>query len=293
MLSCSLLCIAVNVFVLISGYFGIRLSVKSLLKIYLLCLFYNLLAFVVSMPEDGFSVKALICCFFVSKTHNWFFPAYFWLMFLAPICNCCLKSTDLARLRVLIILLFVLNVFSGFVVGNEANRGGYNVVHLLFIYMLGGYLYREDARIMGRYCVLSYVALAVVNAVACFGYVAFTHKNGFVAYNYNNPMVVCQAVAVFLLFKGLRIRSKFINNVAKTVVAVLLIHEVVMPELVYGHLGRCYQEGFGVFLIAALGWFLFLFVAAYAVEVIRQPIAGGVTKLILSFLPKKYAEMKL
>lgn len=86
-LPCSFLCVAVNIFVLISGYWGINLSFQSVLKLYLLCLFYNLLSFGVSVADTEMSIKLLLKCFFVTKTENWFFPAYFWLMFFAPICN--------------------------------------------------------------------------------------------------------------------------------------------------------------------------------------------------------------
>ncbi len=293
MFSCSLLGVAVNVFVLISGYFGIKLSLRSLLKIWLLCLFYNLAACAVNAPADGWTVKQVVKCFDITKTQNWFFPAYFWLMFFAPICNSCLRTFDIVRLRVLVALLLWLNVFSGLISGYGANATGYTVMHLMLIYMVGGYLRREDVKVRGRWCALGYVALAAVNTVLCFAYVSLTHKNGFVVYDYNNPVVIAEAVSLFLLFKGLRLRSAVVNSIAKTVVAVLLISEVVMPKLMTAHLKGSLQEGFGPFLLAATGWFLFFFVAAYVVERVRQPIANGVTRLLLRIIPEKYAGMQL
>ena len=88
-----------------------------------------------------------------------------------------------------------------------------------------------------------------------------------------------------LTFKGLHLQSKAINSVAKTVVAVLLIHAVVMQEMMTSHLKGCLQEGFGVFLLAASGWFVFFFLAAYAVERVRQPIANRAIRLLLYLIP--------
>lgn len=84
----SLCLVGVNLFVLISGFFQIRLTWKGLFHFIALCIFYNALTFLIDwLHNDSFAIKNLIKVFLVSKTVNWFFPAYFWLMLASPFLN--------------------------------------------------------------------------------------------------------------------------------------------------------------------------------------------------------------
>lgn len=89
--------VAVNVFILISGYYSIHLTRKSFLSYYFLCIFYNAAVFLVDyIVLDNYSLKALVKVILVDKTVNWFFRAYFWLMLLAPLLN---KAIEVLSLR--------------------------------------------------------------------------------------------------------------------------------------------------------------------------------------------------
>ena len=58
-------------------------------------------------------------------------------MFFAPICNSCLRNVNLKQMRAIVGLIVILNVFSGFVLGYNANSSGYSVIHLIMIYLIG------------------------------------------------------------------------------------------------------------------------------------------------------------
>ena len=65
-LSMSVLCCAgVDIFMLISGYFGIKLRWKSVLSFYFLCLFYNVLSLAVSAFSQPVSLTDILNVFFI------------------------------------------------------------------------------------------------------------------------------------------------------------------------------------------------------------------------------------
>lgn len=290
---CRFLCIAVNLFVLISGYWSIRLTVKNVLNLYFLCLFYNLLAFVVLSYTESNSIKDLVKCFFITKTDNWFFPTYFWLMFFAPICNFCIQSMEINKLRIVVGLLVFLNVFSGYFAGFNANANGYTVQHLILIYMIGGYIQRDVIELKSKICIFGYVLIAVINALLCFFFVKYTHLNGMYFFGYNNPLVIVESVLVFLFFKNIQFQSKSVNSLAKTVVAVLLIQDVVLRNIMVENLKSRLQDSYLSFLSHASLWLIFFFVVAYVIEQIRRRIANRIIEQIIGVLPKKISKIQL
>ena len=97
--------VAVICFVLISGYFGIRLSFKKLSAFYIQVLFYNIVAYLVcSVISNDFSVKNFIISS-LPLSHNqdlWFIRTYLYLMLLSPIINKYLSSAPPDRPKTLI-----------------------------------------------------------------------------------------------------------------------------------------------------------------------------------------------
>ena len=94
--------VAVICFVLISGYFGIRLSFKKLSAFYIQVLFYNIVAYLVcSVISNDFSVKNFIISF-LPLSHNqdlWFIRTYLYLMLLSPIINKYLSSAPPQKIQ--------------------------------------------------------------------------------------------------------------------------------------------------------------------------------------------------
>ena len=89
----SLCLVAVNCFVLISGYFAIKLKVRSLLKFYLQCFFIGLVSYLVYVGLcDDFGVDSVFTVQIMAErllafTHNgwWFVVSYVGLMLLSPL----------------------------------------------------------------------------------------------------------------------------------------------------------------------------------------------------------------
>lgn len=85
-LTMSFLPFHVNVFILISGYFGIKSSLKGCVQIYTMCLFYVGLDCIFNeCLGNEFDFKKLI--FPISHGGWWFINIYFCLLLIAPFIN--------------------------------------------------------------------------------------------------------------------------------------------------------------------------------------------------------------
>lgn len=223
------LCVGgVNLFILISGYFQIRLTWKGLLRFVALCIFYNALVLLADwLVNDTFSVRRLAKVFLVSKTVNWFFPVYFCLMLVSPLLNKAVNTLDLKNLRMAVVILFLLNCVSGYFFHNE-NVSGYNAYQFFFLYILGSWI-RKDTSVRSRntgfYLALFVLASLLVSALAV-GILHFTDWSLRSLFYYNNPLIVIASAALFIVFTKLDFKSRGVNLLSSTVVAALFVQHI-------------------------------------------------------------------
>lgn len=278
-LAVSVLCTAgVDLFMLISGFYGIRLRWKSLLSFWLLCVFYNAVHLLVNTPMSEIGPSGIFNVFFISKTPNWFFQGYFWVMMVSPVLNKAVKELDIRALRCIVAIGLVLICISSW---KFANPKGNTALLLMFVYVLGGYVRREElfSKVTRKQALLSFISLWI--AGVAFGIFIFDifHKEYGILFQHNSFLVIAMATSLFLFFRKCEIRSRFINTWASTVVAALFIQDVILFRPLYGYVNGLYvNEGLSAHLwlmIAALT--LAVFVAAFIIEWPRKKITGVIT----------------
>ena len=220
----SITIIGVNIFLLISGFFSIKLRWSSLLNLFFLCLFFNLLhVFLDSILFDivhtpGDYIKAFMA---FSHPGGWFMNVYFCLVLFSPLLNLAFKQMD-QKLDVLILVcLSVINVYLGFFLHNDVNNSGYNLSQFIYIYYLGHLIhkyFKTLCEIKKKYFILLYLVSSFITLIL--SYFGMKYWN---FHYYNSPFVIISAVCVFSWFARLEIRNiKFVNDVAKSMLAVYL-----------------------------------------------------------------------
>lgn len=265
----SLSIIGVNLFVMISGYFGIRLTPKRLTAYIGMCLFYSLGIYVLWLALSAkvvFTVKGALDALLVfSHGDLWFVRDYLFLMLLAPLINAGLDALDRRSLNTLMISLVVINCYFGWWNGGIVNPTGYCLMQLISVYILGYWL--RGIRLSMLYSAaiwLSGYALTIIMAM----YMPSTKT-----YAYNSPAVIAASVGVFMLFANLRICSRAINGVARHTFAVYLIHKdpYVWRMLKYDVILPLYENTDGLrFMISISLFTLFVYVACIAIDCVRS-----------------------
>lgn len=238
--------VAVNVFVLISGYFGIRPRLKSVLSFIYLVLFFLLgggLLFIL-FGKAPFSFSWLLDVFQLSGK-DWFIKSYLVLMIISPVLNSFSENASEITQRY-VILSFVLfeAVFGWAAGGSRIFVSGYGPLHFIGLYLIASYIHRNRAlqtelnrapsRADRLFCLPSWVDLCtffvtviintlfVVVGSYLYGQVLPIHA---LAYSYSNPLVIIGALYIFLFFEKLKVRqSKLINWLGASCFAVYLFH---------------------------------------------------------------------
>lgn len=83
----------VDCFVLISGFYGIRFSLKKTATLWLQCLFYSLAVTLAFFFQGEAGLKQVAKAFFpISKAVWWFMSCYFFLILFSPALNSFMES---------------------------------------------------------------------------------------------------------------------------------------------------------------------------------------------------------
>lgn len=219
----SLSIVCVNGFVLISGYFGIKLNIKSFCNYLYQIIFWSgasvLTASVLGL-DGGFAL------FLKGITWGWFPWAYLVLMILSPVLNTFVERCSAKELGTYIIVFYLFSTIGGYLLGCRDFMKGMSGLSLVGLYLIGAYLRRCDFKLFGYsasknfvvYLVLGLVLLAVAVLLLLVGIKSSP-------YGYLNPVVVVMSVYLFLTFARLKVGAvAIINSVAASAFAVYLFH---------------------------------------------------------------------
>ena len=221
-LICSLTIVCVNCFLIISGWYGLKLKFKSIWKMYvLLVCIYIPFQFVTFIYSGNFSFASFCDNLLVFTRENYFVQCYVMLLFLSPIIN---SFFDKYGRKALVYVL----IFWGIEVVMETIRDnkslgfndGYSLIHFVLIYMLAriASLYKEQIlKIRSRYWIIGYFICAIL--------VCIEHLIGIKhTWAYSNPIVVAESFFIFFPFIYKNYYNKLINWIAGSTFAVYIIH---------------------------------------------------------------------
>lgn len=109
----SLVAVAVNCFVLISGYFGIRVRVKSFLGLFFQTEFYSVIALVIAILCLGYQFVIPSGLVPFHPEGLWFVPVYVMLYLISPILNQLITSKYVHKSAICVLVSVSLLMYFG------------------------------------------------------------------------------------------------------------------------------------------------------------------------------------
>lgn len=197
--------IGVNVFFLISGYYGIHFSLKKMCALVINLYFYadvlTLFAVASGREHIGFAtIKLLILPFY----KYWFIIVYILLFILSPILNAGIDALNKVQSNLLTVFFTVFFCCLGAV--SEATfvslNDGYSLMFAMYLYFIGRMMNkREICRKSQRRQVFSWLASSLITMAACTGMI-YLRKYQFAwkMFSYNQMFVVLAAVNFVWMF---------------------------------------------------------------------------------------------
>lgn len=207
----------VNIFLLISGYFTIKLKWKSILNLFWICCFWKFFhlsyeTFIEGVPHSLFEwiAKPLAIPF---SSGGWFVDIYIMLMLVSPILNIALERMSKKELNTSILLMTIFNIIYCWMLGKENNTSGYSLYHFIYVYSIGFYIKESD--ISFRFKKTSVLACSLLTFI-------LYETIGAKAFSYNSPPVIMGGILIFLIVNKLHIKSNLTNQLAQSVLSIYL-----------------------------------------------------------------------
>lgn len=165
---------AVTIFMLISGYYGIRFDLKKIVQFEIMVLFYSILFIAIQHSLiGGVAMKEMVSSVFPLLTSKyWFYTAYVIIFFVSPYIHQLVNLLSKKQFKILIGILLFFYVLSPTVIQlgvvNDSGKGVYN---MFLVYLIGQYigsygmswLDRITAKRVLLYSVIIFVVTCLLN----------------------------------------------------------------------------------------------------------------------------------
>lgn len=277
----------VDLFILITGYFGVKDCKKTLLKTLLLVYFYSVFLGLSSwIFTDKIDISATL--FPVSNLTWWFMTMYIVMIMIAPIIETFIKVCKRATLYLLLGGVLFVNVYLGYLHHvHSIYDKGYGIINFVCIYIIGAYIRTEGQQLINRLKYpLTYILLAIV-LLLLLQYKAIPYFSWDQLNEYCAPYPICMSILVFLLFLQIKIAEslrKVIMFFSSSSIAVYLITEYAeIRSLLIKQFSIWYlpnQYSFNGMLVIFGSVFL-MFILSCIVDKIRIPITNYCNKIII------------
>lgn len=276
----------VNIFILISGYFGIKPNLRSFSKFIFSCLFISISVylFCVILNYDIFTLSSILDITFLSKEF-WFIKSYIFLYILSPLINSFISTVIKKQYELVIIALTVyMVVFSWIFDSTEYLEGGASPLFFIYLYLLGRYLKIYSVNLFSRNYIYIFIYFLISLILASISFVSLKYCPQFGCarmFRYDNPLVVFQAIALLLFFKNWSFQSSFVNYVATSSLAIYLLHThpSLMSSFFVAPISSAFHNySYPLFLLFVFGIALSYVITAIIIDKIGVAIYNNITK---------------
>lgn len=268
--------IAVNAFVFISGWFGIRVSVKSFFKLVFQCLFIGLVI-TIGYCVATHSFASINMDILLLRTDNlWFIYAYIGLYLLAPILNRFIEHSPRQEHFQVVITFFILQTYiawyRGFV---NWYSNGYSTLSFIGLYLLAQYI-RKYPVMYKELSVVSHFAIVVLCTlfIGIFATVMtsiYRTDYAHLMYSYLNPIVILSALSITIAFSKINFQSQLVNWFACSSLAAYIVHSHPCMFSLYKNIARQIYDshsGFNYWILI-LGYICSVFSISVFIDKIR------------------------
>ncbi len=288
----SLFVCGVNLFFLISGWFGMRFSMRSLVKLIATTFFFTAVNIGVALA-CGVNLELqtyLDTLFFpVSRGDYWFIMVYMCLLILAPLINAGIEHLPERVFSNMLLLFTVFNLYIGWYGNNYVNQNGYTIIQAVWLYCVARWLRANGPLFdrLPRICYLwGFLLFSVCTSIAMMA----TFNFGW--YRYNSPFVVLASVSLFLFFTRLKFQSRKVNFVAGAALGCYMVqdgifgHSYLYQQIEATYLGIIKTHPYVQAIAICVALFVCLVAAYWVVSLLLTPVANAFGRGVYSLLER-------
>lgn len=281
--------VCVNIFVFISGWFGIKFSYKGILQllfqtffflfgIYFICVFVGL---------EKLSLLGLGKCLMLNNG-TWFVKSYLCLYIISPILNLFIENSSQKDFKRVLFLFYLFQFIWGWASkGVSFFEEGLSTISFIGLYLLARYIYMYKPKISlypKQKYMFAYIVFSILTALCLWITILKEYSFYYKFWSYNSPLIILASIALFLFFSKLNFKNKIINNLAVSCFAVYLLHFIIWKEVVSPFIQYIVYK---YDTITCLIYILILLIAFYATAIIMDKIRIRIWNLLINIKVKR------
>lgn len=281
----------VDIFVCLSGWFGIKPTARGFLNFVFQCLFWLIGIYVVTLTLglSELSIQGLKGCLVLTPL-NWFIKAYILLYILSPVLNSFVESATSKQFRIVLFGFFTFEFIYGWLFSGATQhiQQGYSTISFIGLYLLTRYIRIYQPKFASQSSTSYIMLLSILSICVTVLYIMppilgfATVFCGSVWISYISPFCILCAITMLLLFSKFEIQNKIINWIAASSFAVFLIHT--NPNTLW-HFKSFFVNLYGrtcifEFWIYTFGVLILIFIVAVLIDQIRIAIWNFIWKRI-------------
>lgn len=261
----------VNIFVMISGWFGIHAKPRGLAKLLfeVFFLLWGIYAVFLLTGNATLNVHDIKVCLTLTDEY-WFVMAYVGLYVLSPVLNAFVEKATKREFQMVLVAFYVFQCYYCWVSGALDYFGGYSVTFFCGLYLTARYFRLYPVKVIASHGTAVYlVCLLVVTVVSVVAMARF--GNAARMMRYDNPLVILSSLGLLSSFARMRFHSRMVNSLATSCFAVYIIH---FDPLVFHYFAVAvrwiYQSASGLLAVVGIGVFLIaVFLVCWLIDRVR------------------------
>lgn len=223
--------VSVNVFVLISGWFGIYPTRRKFTKFIFQCLFFAigiwLVATIIGYRDLNLSTAGMTLFKSLFCADYWFVYAYIGLFIMAPILNRFIDNEPPSALKFFLLAFFLFEFIYGWVFDGNGFDAGYSAFSFIGMYCLGRYVRLYPSKMTTRkagWDISAFLLCSLITAVLYIVALKVHFDDIQKPFSYTSPFVILSSLSLLLCFSKFKIQSRAINYVAASSFSAYLLH---------------------------------------------------------------------
>lgn len=283
--------VAVNCYVIISGYFSIKFSLSKLLKISMQVVFYSLSIYIITILLGIHTIdikKDLLLLAPIITKRYWYITIYFVLCIISPLLNLIVEKINVNQFKVVLIVSFVIFYLVPtlcYIVNSPTITGdsGYGIINFICLYFLGRYinLYYVD-RLSKKNYFLGFIIISLLLFMSnhiltiIFGF----YFNSLISYD--TVFVFLSSFMLFMLFKNISVHSKVINIFSQYSLTAYIIHmHPTFSDYLFNSIFNLSKYNGVAYLVAILIIPIIVYIFSWGVESIRIKVLGKLENSVI------------
>ena len=264
--------VCVNVFVMISGWFGINASWKGAVKLWFQVLYVTAFCLIIAkLACIPVSFKDDVLPYVLFGSGYWFVVSYMILYALTPVLNTFASTASRQTFRRVLIAWFLAEFAYGFLLGIGHFDRGFSPLFFIGLYLLARYVRLYPERVFsfkGGGDIGIYTAACLLSALLFwFGY-KWVGK-GFHLNQYDSPLTIIASLYFLLAFSKTHFSKTWINWMASSAFAIYLIHVHSLFYPTFKSWVAQIRDAYGLYSIGPL--LVFILAIAVACILIDKP----------------------